>query len=53
MKKRKKKKRIEGQKKEVVHGLALPADRLRATRGARNPNLQVVTTHASHICCHR
>ena len=24
---------------------------LRATRGARNPNLQVVITHASHVCC--
>ena len=23
---------------------------LRATRGARNPNLQVVITHASHVC---
>ena len=23
---------------------------LRATRGARNPNLQVVVTHASHVC---
>ena len=23
---------------------------LRATRGARNPNLQVVVTHASHLC---
>ena len=23
---------------------------LRATRGARNPNLQVVITHASHLC---
>ena len=23
---------------------------LRATRGACNPNLQVVTTHASHVC---
>ena len=22
---------------------------LRATRGARNPNLQVVVTHASHV----
>ena len=22
----------------------------RATRGARNPNLQVVITHASHVC---
>ena len=25
---------------------------LRATRGARNPNLQVVITHASHVCSH-
>ena len=25
-------------------------DLLRATRGARNPNLQVVITHASHVC---
>ena len=43
-------------------GLALPrgavkkktttttTNKLRATRGARNPNLQVVITHASHIC---
>ena len=23
---------------------------MRATRGARNPNLQVVITHASHVC---
>ena len=23
---------------------------LRATRGARNPNLQVVITHASYVC---
>ena len=23
---------------------------LQATRGARNPNLQVVITHASHVC---
>ena len=23
---------------------------LRATKGARNPNLQVVITHASHVC---
>ena len=23
---------------------------LRATRGAHNPNLQVVITHASHVC---
>jgi len=23
---------------------------LRATRGARNPNVQVVVTHASHVC---
>ena len=23
---------------------------LRETRGARNPNLQVVITHASHVC---
>ena len=23
---------------------------LRATRGARNPNLQAVTTHESHVC---
>ena len=23
---------------------------LRATRGARNPNLQVVMMHASHVC---
>ena len=25
---------------------------LRATRGARNPKLQVVITHASHVCSH-
>ena len=25
-------------------------DLLRATRGARNPNLQVVITHTSHVC---
>ena len=24
---------------------------LRATRGASNPNLKVVITHASHVCC--
>ena len=23
---------------------------MRATRGAHNPNLQVVVTHASHVC---
>ena len=27
-----------------------PKALLRATRGARNPNLQVVITHASHVC---
>ena len=26
---------------------------LRATRGARSPNLQVVITHASHVCSQR
>ena len=26
------------------------AELLRTTRGARNPNLQVVITHASHVC---
>ena len=26
-------------------------DLVRATTGARNPNLQVVITHASHVCC--
>ena len=25
-------------------------DLLRATRGARNPNLQFVITHASYVC---
>ena len=27
-----------------------PCRSLRATRGARNPNLQVVIPHASHVC---
>ena len=28
----------------------VPPKFLRATRGTRNPNLQVVITHASHVC---
>ena len=31
-------------------GVAVSVILLRATGGARNPNLQVVTAHASHVC---
>ena len=36
---------------ESFHCIAVSCLQLRATRGARNPNVQVVTTHASPVCC--
>ena len=35
---------------DFYKGIMLQGTYLRATRGARNPNLQVVITHASHVC---
>ena len=34
----------------TVNRLCVFFPKLQATRGARNPNLQVVITHAPHVC---